>query len=76
MSQRDTERIAFDRRYERLGELEGRPAPKGSGRPRRTIEDCIRETAEQRERGISVICRPTREALEEAKQELEAQLSQ
>ena len=76
VNQRDAERTAFDRRYERLGELEGRPAPKGSSRPRRTIEDCIRETAEQRERGISVICRPTWEALEEAKQEIEAQLSQ
>ena len=75
-SQRDTERTAFERRYERLGELEGRPAPRGSSRPRRTIEECIRETAEQRERGTNVICRPTWEALEEAKNEIEAQLSQ
>ena len=75
-SQRDTERTAFERRYERLGEMEGRPAPRGSSRRRRTIEECIRETAEQRERGISVICRPTWEALEEAKKEIEAQLSQ
>ena len=55
--------------------MEGRPAPRGSSRPRRTIEECIRETAEQRERGISVICRPTWEALEDAKKEIEAQLS-
>ena len=56
--------------------MEGRPAPRGSSRPRRTIEECIRETAEQRERGTNVICRPTWEALEEAKNEIEAQLSQ
>ena len=75
-SPRDTERSALERRYERIGELEDRPAPRGSSRPRRTIEECIRETTQQRERGVSVICRPTWEALEEAKKEIEAQLSQ
>ena len=64
----------LDRRYERIGALEGDARPQGSGRARRTIEDCIRETEEYRRLGKSVTCRPTWEALDQARREIGAQL--
>ena len=63
----------FAKRYETLGDRdEAVPTSTGIQR-RRTIEDCVRETEEQRLLGIEVICRPTWEAIQQAHDEADTQ---
>ena len=56
----------FARRYETLGHRDEALQPPRGNRRRRTIEDCVRETEEQKLLGIEVICRPTWEGIKQA----------
>ena len=65
----------FAKRYETLGDRdEAVPTSTGTQR-RRTIEDCVRETEEQRRLGIEVICRPTWEGIRQAYEEAGVQMT-
>jgi len=60
-----TELADFARRYETLGNRDEAFQPSMRNQRRRTVEDCMRETEEQRLLGIEVICRPTWEGIEQ-----------
>ena len=68
-----TDAADFARRYETLGNRDEAVQPSTGSQRRRTIEDCVRETEEQRLLGIEVICRPTWEDMEQAHDEAGAQ---
>ena len=59
----------FSRRYETLGNRDEAVQPATGYRRRRTIEDCVRETEEQRLLGDEVVCRPTWEGIKQAHDE-------
>ena len=70
-----TDAADFARRYETLGNRDEAVQPSTGSPRRRTIEDCVRETEEQRLLGIEVICRPTWEDMEQAHDEAGAQIT-
>ena len=63
----------FARRYETLGDRDEAVQTSTGNHRRRTIEDCVRETEEQRLLGIEVICRPTWEDIQPAHNEAGSQ---
>ena len=65
----------FAKRYETLGDRDEAVQPSAGARHRRTIEDCVRETEEQRRLGIEVICRPTWEGIRQAYEEAGVQMT-
>lgn len=65
----------FARRYETLGDRDEVVQPSAGARHRRTIEDCVRETEEQRRLGIEVICHPTWEGIRQAHEEAGVQMT-
>ena len=65
----------FAKRYETLGNRDEAVQTSTGTQRRRTIEDCVRETEEQRLLGIEVICRPTWEDMEQAHDEAGAQIT-
>ena len=65
----------FAKRYETLGDRDEVMQPSAGARHRRTIEDCVRETEEQRRLGIEVICRPTWEGIRQAYEEAGVQMT-
>ena len=70
-----TDAAHFAKRYETLGNSDEAVQPSTGSQRRRTIEDCVRETEEQRLFGIEVICRPTWEDLRQAHDEAGAQIT-
>ena len=66
----------FQRRYETLGNPDEVMQPATTERGRRTFEDCVRETEEQRLLGIRVICHPTWEDIEQAHDEVQARTAE
>ena len=65
----------FEKRYETLGDRDEAVQPSTRNQRRRTIEDCVRETEEQRRLGIEVICRPTWEGIRQAYEEAGVQMT-
>lgn len=63
----------FAKRYETLGDRDEAVHTSTGTQRRRTIEDCVRETEEQRLLGIEVICRPTWEDIQQAHDEAGSQ---
>ena len=59
----------FAKRYETLGDRDEAAQTSTGNHRRRTIEDCVRETEEQRLLEIEVICRPTWEDIQQAHDE-------
>ena len=53
-----TDVVDFAKRYETLGDRDETVLTSAGNQSRRTVEDCLRETEEQRLLGIEVICRP------------------
>ena len=70
-----TDAADFARRYETLGNRDEAVQTSTGTQRRRTIEDCVLETEEQRLLGIEVICRPTWEDMEQAHAEAGAQIT-
>ena len=65
--------VDFAKRYETLGDRDEAVQTSTGNHRRRTIEDCVRETEEQRLLGIEVICRPTWEDIQQAHDEAGSQ---
>ena len=65
----------FAKRYETLGDRDETVQTSTGNQRRRTVEDCVRETEEQRLLGIEVICRPTWEGIKQARDEAGAQMT-
>ena len=70
-----TDAAYFAKRYETLGNRDEAVQPSTGNQRRRTIEDCVRETEEQRLLGVEVICRPTWEGIKQAHDEAGAQMT-
>ena len=67
--------VDFAKRYETLGDRDEAVQTSTGNHRRRTIEDCVRETEEQRRLGIEVICRPTWEGIRQAYEEAGVQMT-